>query len=139
MFCKIIQSKTSLVGVIYGEIFLPKILPSMKKMEDKIDFSPSPFAGHQQTLVNQLVNRFQQSTITEPVVVFLLNPSTCQIDPAEMLYPMGNSYKQGQKNWAGHGSRAVANFFLICKVGGGVQTGSTRHVGHFLAYCGCPG
>jgi hypothetical protein len=24
-------------------------------------------------------------------------------------------------------------------VGGGVQTGSTRHVGHLLAYCTCPG
>jgi hypothetical protein len=30
-------------------------------------------------------------------------------------------------------------FFLICIVGGGVQTGSTRHVGHKLAYCTCPG
>jgi hypothetical protein len=30
-------------------------------------------------------------------------------------------------------------FFLICIVGGGVQTGSTRHVGHLLAYCNCPG
>jgi hypothetical protein len=30
-------------------------------------------------------------------------------------------------------------FFLICIVGGGVQTGSTRHVGHLLAYCTCPG
>jgi hypothetical protein len=27
------------------------------------------------------------------------------------------------------------SFFLICRVGGGVQTGSTRHVGHLLAYC----
>jgi hypothetical protein len=27
----------------------------------------------------------------------------------------------------------------ICIVGGGVQTGSTRHVGHLLAYCTCPG
>jgi hypothetical protein len=26
-----------------------------------------------------------------------------------------------------------------CLVGGGVQTGSTRHVGHLLAYCTCPG
>jgi hypothetical protein len=30
-------------------------------------------------------------------------------------------------------------FFLIFIVGGGVQTGSTRHVGHLLAYCTCPG
>jgi hypothetical protein len=29
------------------------------------------------------------------------------------------------------------NFFLICIVGGGVQTGSTRHVGYLLAYCTC--
>jgi hypothetical protein len=28
---------------------------------------------------------------------------------------------------------------LIRIVGGGVQTGSTRHVGHSLAYCTCPG
>jgi hypothetical protein len=31
------------------------------------------------------------------------------------------------------------DFFLICIVGGGVQTGSPRHVGHLLAYCTCPG
>jgi hypothetical protein len=30
-------------------------------------------------------------------------------------------------------------FFLIRIVGGGVQTGSTRHVGHWMAYCTCPG
>jgi hypothetical protein len=30
-------------------------------------------------------------------------------------------------------------FFLICIVGGGVQTGSTRHFGHLLAYCTCTG
>jgi hypothetical protein len=30
-------------------------------------------------------------------------------------------------------------FFLIFIVGGGVQTGSTRHVGHLLAYCTYPG
>jgi hypothetical protein len=29
--------------------------------------------------------------------------------------------------------------FLICIGVGGVQTGSTRHVGHLLAYCTCPG
>jgi hypothetical protein len=29
-------------------------------------------------------------------------------------------------------------FFLICIVGGGVQTGSSRQVGHLLAYCTCP-
>jgi hypothetical protein len=29
--------------------------------------------------------------------------------------------------------------FLICIVGGGVQTGSTQQVGHLLAYCTCPG
>jgi hypothetical protein len=31
------------------------------------------------------------------------------------------------------------SFFLIGIVGGGVQTGSTRHVGHWMAYCTCPG
>jgi hypothetical protein len=30
-------------------------------------------------------------------------------------------------------------FFIIRRVGGGVQTGSTRHVGHWMAYCTCPG
>jgi hypothetical protein len=30
-------------------------------------------------------------------------------------------------------------FFNLRIVGGGVQTGSTRHVGHLLAYCTCPG
>jgi hypothetical protein len=39
-------------------------------------------------------------------------------------------------NWFGFLS--VINFFLICIVGGGVQTGSSRHVGHLLAYCTCP-
>jgi hypothetical protein len=29
--------------------------------------------------------------------------------------------------------------FKIRIVGGGVQTGSTRHVGHYLPYCTCPG
>jgi hypothetical protein len=29
--------------------------------------------------------------------------------------------------------------FLIRIVGGGVQAGSTRHVGHWMAYCTCPG
>jgi hypothetical protein len=28
--------------------------------------------------------------------------------------------------------------FLIRIVGGGVHTGSTRHVGHWIAYCTCP-
>jgi hypothetical protein len=32
-----------------------------------------------------------------------------------------------------------ASFFFFCIVGGGVQTGSSRHVGHSLAYCTCPG
>jgi hypothetical protein len=31
------------------------------------------------------------------------------------------------------------NFYLIRIVGGGVQTGSTLHVGHWMAYCTCPG
>jgi hypothetical protein len=30
-------------------------------------------------------------------------------------------------------------FFLICIVGGGIRTGSTRHIGHSLACCTCPG
>jgi hypothetical protein len=30
-------------------------------------------------------------------------------------------------------------FFLIRIVGGGVQAGSTRHVGHWMAYCTSPG
>jgi hypothetical protein len=37
-----------------------------------------------------------------------------------------------------HYHEASGNFFLICIVGGGVQSGSTRHVGHLLAYCTCP-
>jgi hypothetical protein len=37
-----------------------------------------------------------------------------------------------------HALDRAATFFLICIVGGGVQTGSTRHVGHSLAYCTCP-
>jgi hypothetical protein len=31
------------------------------------------------------------------------------------------------------------SFFFIWKLGGGVHTGSTRHCGHYLAYCTCPG
>jgi hypothetical protein len=30
-------------------------------------------------------------------------------------------------------------FFFIRMVAGGVQAGSTRHVGHWMAYCTCPG
>jgi hypothetical protein len=33
----------------------------------------------------------------------------------------------------------IHKIFLICIGGGGVQTGSTRHVGHLLAYCSWPG
>jgi hypothetical protein len=36
-------------------------------------------------------------------------------------------------------SRWYNSFFLIRIVGGGVQAGSTRHVGHWMAYCICPG
>jgi hypothetical protein len=32
----------------------------------------------------------------------------------------------------------LPHFFLIRTVGGGVQAGSTRHVGHWMAYCTCP-
>jgi hypothetical protein len=32
----------------------------------------------------------------------------------------------------------VNYFVLICIVEGGVQTGFTRHVGHWMAYCTCP-
>jgi hypothetical protein len=35
--------------------------------------------------------------------------------------------------------RIMSNFFLIRIAGGGVQAGSTRHVGHWMAYCTCPG
>jgi hypothetical protein len=31
------------------------------------------------------------------------------------------------------------SFLLVRIVGGGVQTGPTRHVRHLLAYCSCPG
>jgi hypothetical protein len=34
---------------------------------------------------------------------------------------------------------AVSLIFLTSVVGGGVQTGSIRHVGHLLAYFTCPG
>jgi hypothetical protein len=53
--------------------------------------------------------------------------------------------KSKNKNmWEQMNSRRVTNlelagFFLIRIVGGGVQAGSTRHVGHWMAYCTCPG
>jgi hypothetical protein len=34
---------------------------------------------------------------------------------------------------------SASNIFLIRIVGGGVQAGSTRHVGHLMAYCTCLG
>jgi hypothetical protein len=34
---------------------------------------------------------------------------------------------------------AISMLFSIRIVWGGVQTGSTRHVGHWMAYCTCPG
>jgi hypothetical protein len=33
----------------------------------------------------------------------------------------------------------IFNFFLIGVLWGGVLAGSTRHVGHWMAYCTCPG
>jgi hypothetical protein len=42
-------------------------------------------------------------------------------------------------SWSFSSSEILTNLIcLICIVGGGVQTGSTRHVGHLLAYCTCP-
>jgi hypothetical protein len=32
----------------------------------------------------------------------------------------------------------LPEFFLISIVGGGVHTGSTRHVGYWMGYCTCP-
>jgi hypothetical protein len=58
----------------------------------------------------------------------------------ETLEPIGShtqpSEPIGDKNRI---TSMTLNFFLICIVGGGVQAGSTRHVGHLLAYCTCPG
>jgi hypothetical protein len=50
---------------------------------------------------------------------------------------------EGERNYSTHSLTHGAEPFLrscqFCIVGGGVQTGSTRHVGHLLAYCTCPG
>uniref|UniRef100_K7GCV0 Uncharacterized protein n=1 Tax=Pelodiscus sinensis TaxID=13735 RepID=K7GCV0_PELSI len=54
--------------------------PSMKKMVCDSDFNPSPFVIHIQTLLEQFEKRFQQFTIIEPVVAFLVNPFTSQIE-----------------------------------------------------------
>jgi hypothetical protein len=43
------------------------------------------------------------------------------------------------QKWSVHGTGKKKYFFLIRIVGGGVQAGSTRHVGHWMAYCTCPG
>ncbi|XP_075768584.1 general transcription factor II-I repeat domain-containing protein 2A-like [Pelodiscus sinensis] len=58
--------------------------PSMKKMVCDSDFNPSPFVIHFQTLLQQFEKRFQQFTIIEPVVAFLVNPFTSQIEVTEM-------------------------------------------------------
>jgi hypothetical protein len=44
-------------------------------------------------------------------------------------------YKKSDCIWHVFG---VVSFFLIRIVGGGVQVGSTRHVGHWMVYCTCP-
>jgi hypothetical protein len=36
-------------------------------------------------------------------------------------------------------SNTLSLHFFNSRRGGGVQTGSTRHVGHLMAYCTCPG
>ncbi|CAM2114566.1 unnamed protein product [Caretta caretta] len=58
--------------------------PSMKKVVCDSDFNPSPFVIHIQTLLEQSEKRFQQFTTIEPVVAFLVNPFTCQIEVTEM-------------------------------------------------------
>ncbi|XP_077677617.1 general transcription factor II-I repeat domain-containing protein 2A-like [Eretmochelys imbricata] len=58
--------------------------PSVKKMVCDSDFNPSPFVIHIQTLLEQFEKRCQQFTIIEPVVAFLVNPFTCQIEVTEM-------------------------------------------------------
>jgi hypothetical protein len=59
------------------------------------------------------------------------NANSCQINVTNWWSPNGNA------------SYLIFMFFIIIFfiyiVGGGVQTGSTRHVGHLLAYCTCPG
>jgi hypothetical protein len=65
----------------------------------------------------------------------------------EKLFAKWKAYREGiatrreviRDKLDDHSRANWANFFLICIVGGGVQTGSTRHVGHSLAYCTCPG
>ncbi|CAM4592755.1 unnamed protein product [Lepidochelys olivacea] len=83
-FCKIIQSKTDLVDVTYEDEKSLVHSSSLKKMVCDSDFNPSPFVIHIQTLLEKFEKRFQQFTIIEPVVAFLVNPFTCQIEVTEM-------------------------------------------------------
>jgi hypothetical protein len=57
--------------------------------------------------------------------------------------PQSRSGRHGEVNiFDPTGTRTPASryfFFNLHIVGGGVQTGSTRHRGHLLSYCACPG
>jgi hypothetical protein len=61
--CKIIQSKTSLLGVAYED----EISRSLNIYEENGESgtSPSPFAGHLQTLLVQFERKFQEFTIID--------------------------------------------------------------------------
>jgi hypothetical protein len=60
------------------------------------------------------------------------------ISSYDILHP-NSGRRIAQFRWERNRFRELLIFFLICIVGGGVQTGSTRHVGHLLAYCTCTG
>jgi hypothetical protein len=61
----------------------------MNKMVCESNFSPSPFVGHLQTLLEEFEKRFQQFTAIEPVVTSFVNPFTCQIEVTETAASIG--------------------------------------------------
>ncbi|KAG8222172.1 hypothetical protein J437_LFUL001263 [Ladona fulva] len=58
--------------------------PNMKKMIGDIEIDLSSFVVNLQSLQNQFEKRFQQFTTIEPMVIFFVNPFTCQVNVTKM-------------------------------------------------------
>jgi hypothetical protein len=73
---------------------------------------------HKKCVMQYLILFKQKLQSEEPVCLFIVDDSSTILYLQSLVSSSFTSF-----------------FFLICIVGGGVQTGSTRHVGHLQAYC----
>jgi hypothetical protein len=60
--------------------------------------------------------------------------TTCSVDSQHQIWSQS---VQMHQRW--NIQMSLIFFFNLRTVGGGIQTGSTRHFGHSFAYCTCPG